>query len=254
MSRVSDRGVALYSHAGAHVIVDVAGWFTGAAAVATTPPPVNASPTGATEVIFVSDSSFAGIRWNGALGLLQGAAFDSRLESCRRLIGTSCRGREGYAPRTAEGELATATPGRYRMAIIAVGYNDSSFTFGSAFESVIAMARSKGIDRVMWMTYRENVGYVSPAGVSDSDSFVAMNRSLRSAAASGRYPELIIADWHTYSFAEGVLADLRRCPLHRVGRSSRGRVCVAQARRHRATAVPSGCRWAFGARGLVRRS
>jgi hypothetical protein len=30
VSRVSDRGVALYSYAGAHAIVDVAGWFTGA--------------------------------------------------------------------------------------------------------------------------------------------------------------------------------------------------------------------------------
>ena len=202
VSRVSNRGVALHSYAGAHVIVDVAGWFTGAAVVATAQPPVNASPAGTTEVLFVSDSSFAGIRWNGALALLQGAAFDSRLESCRRLIGASCRGREGYAPRTVENELATATPGRYRMAIVAAGYNDSASTFTLALDAVISMARLRGIDRVMWMTYRENVGYVSPAGVSNSASFVSMNQSLRSAVASGRYPELLIGDWQTYSFAQ----------------------------------------------------
>jgi hypothetical protein len=65
------------------------------------------------------------------------------------------------------------------------------------------MARLRGIDRVMWMTYRENVGYRSPSGVSNSASFVSMNQSLRSAAASGRYPELLIADWRTYSFVQG---------------------------------------------------
>ena len=203
VSRVSDRGLALHSHAGAHVIVDVAGWFTGAATVATARPPVNAPPAGTTEVLFVSDSSFAGIRWNGTLPLLQGAVFDSRLESCRRLIGSSCRGREGYAPMTAENELATAVPGRYGVAIIAAGYNDSASTFGLALDAVIAAARLRGIDRVMWMTYRENVGYTSPAGVSNSASFASMNQSLRSAQASGRYPELLIADWQSYSFAQG---------------------------------------------------
>ena len=200
VSRLSDRGVALHSFAGAHLLVDVAGWFTGAAVAATTPPPANDVPPGDSEVLFVSDSSFAGIRWNGALPVLAGAAFDSRLESCRRLIGASCRGREGYAPRTAERELSTATFGRYDTAIVAVGYNDSAFTFSRALDAVIAMARLRGIDRVMWLTYRENVGYVSPAGVSNGASFVAMNQWLRSAASSGRYPELIIADWHTYSF------------------------------------------------------
>ncbi|MGB7877690.1 MAG: hypothetical protein WBL31_02935 [Ilumatobacteraceae bacterium] len=202
VSRLSDRGVALHSFAGAHLLVDVAGWFTGAAVAATTPPPANDFPPGDSEVLFVSDSSFAGIRWNGALPVLAGAAFDSRLESCRRLIGASCRGREGYAPRTAERELATATFGRYDTAIVAVGYNDSAFTFSRALDAVIAMARLRGIDRVMWLTYRENVGYVSPAGVSNSASFVAMNQWLRSAAASGRYPELIVADWHAYSFVQ----------------------------------------------------
>jgi hypothetical protein len=199
VSRLSDRGLAVYSFAGAHVLVDVAGWFTGAAVAATAPPPANDVAPGDSEVLFVSDSAFAGIRWNGALPFLVGAAFDSRLESCRRLIGASCRGREGYAPRTAHAELASATFGRYDMAVVAVGYNDSLSTFPSALDAVVTMARLRGIDRVMWVTYREDVGYVSPAGVSDGSSYVAMNRWLRSAAASGRYPELLIADWRAYS-------------------------------------------------------
>ena len=55
----------------------------------------NVLPAENERVLFVSDSSLAGIRWAGALGWLQGASFDNRLESCRRLIGYSCRGREG---------------------------------------------------------------------------------------------------------------------------------------------------------------
>ena len=98
VTRNSNRGVTFYAHGGGHMVVDVAGWFTGPRAVATLAPPSNPSPPPDTNVIFISDSSFAGIRWNGALGYLQGARWDARLESCRRLIGTSCRGREGYAP------------------------------------------------------------------------------------------------------------------------------------------------------------
>jgi hypothetical protein len=200
VSAVSTRGFAVYSFAGSHVLVDVAGWFTGTPVAAAEPPRSNSSPPETTEVIFISDSSLAGIRWNGALPFLQGAAFDNRLESCRRLFSTSCRGREGYAPLTAVDELATATPGRYRVAVIATGYNDWASLFPSSFDAVMSVARSKGIERVVWLTYRENVGYISPSGISNSDSFVANNRVLYAAMASGEYPELILADWHGYSF------------------------------------------------------
>jgi hypothetical protein len=200
VARVSTRGLAVYSHAGSHVVVDVAGWFTGAPVAASESPRPNASPPGNSEVIFISDSSLAGIRWNGALPFLQGAAFDNRLESCRRLFSTSCRGREGYAPPTAVSELAATPPGRYRMAVIATGYNDWASLFPSSFDALMSVARSKGIDRVLWLTYRENVGYISPSGISNSASFVANNRVLYAAMESGGYPELILADWHGYSF------------------------------------------------------
>jgi hypothetical protein len=199
ISRASTRGMSVYSFAGAHILVDVAGWFTGAPVPAVSPPPINPWPAPDTPVLFISDSSFAGIRWAGALGFLQGASFDNRLESCRRLIGVSCRGREGYAPRTALADLAGVPPGRYEVLIIGTGYNDSAGAFPSAFTQIIAMAREKGINRVIWLTYRERVGYVSPQGISDSGTFASHNRVLRAAAASGNYPELVLADWHQYT-------------------------------------------------------
>jgi hypothetical protein len=199
VSRVSDRGVALYSYAGVHTIVDVAGRFTGAAAVGTTPPPLNVFPAGDSNVLMISDSAFAGIRWTGTLSLLQGAAWDARLESCRRLIGVSCRGRDGYAPPTAVTELSRVAAGAHRILFVATGYNDWSGLFPSGVEAVMSRARAKGIDRVVWLTYREQVGYVSPGGVSNQATFAANNRHLVSVLASGRYPELVIADWNSYS-------------------------------------------------------
>jgi hypothetical protein len=133
------------------------------------------------------------------LGWLQGAQFDNRLESCRRLIGSSCRGREGYAPRTANDELASIEAGAYDTAVIATGYNDWSGLFPIGLDAVITTARRKGIERVVWMTYRENVGYSAPAGAAASSTFVRNNLTLSAAAASGRYPELVLADWRTYS-------------------------------------------------------
>ncbi len=199
VSRLSERGMAIASYAGVHVLVDVAGWFTGDPAIVSGPPPVNAPPLPDTPVVMISDSSFAGIRWGGALGSLQGAIWDARLESCRRLVGVSCRGREGYAPSTAVQELSTTVPGANRAMVVATGYNDLAGVFPFGVDALIQQARAYGIDRVIWLTYRENVGYVSPGGTSNSASFSANNAYLRSVVASGRYPELILADWDSYS-------------------------------------------------------
>ena len=254
VSRLSDRGVALHSFAGAHLLVDVAGWFTGAAVAATTPPPVNAFPPGDSQVLFVSDSSFAGIRWNGALPVLAGAAFDSRLESCRRLIGASCRGREGYAPRTAEVELSTAAFGRYDTAVVAVGYNDSAFTF------------SAGTRR------RHRDGASAGHRPSDVDD-VPGERRLR--LAGGRVQQRVVrGDEPVAAFGGGVgatpgtdrrrlaclllrsagLDDHRWSPLHGGGRARRCRVRVTQAGSDRAPAVSGDDRWAVDTGWLVRRS
>ena len=93
------RGAAFFASAGMHVLVDVAGYFTGPFATATEPVRGN---TGA-------DGRRVGpVRVRLVAGRdplerpdsrsLQGANIVHDLESCRRLIGVSCRGREGYAP------------------------------------------------------------------------------------------------------------------------------------------------------------
>jgi hypothetical protein len=202
---VSARGGAgafsVYANRGAHVVVDLAGRFTG-------PPPasdgtsdlpgstLNAMPSEGGRVLFVSDSAFAGIRWLGRLDWLQGATFRADLESCRRLIGASCRGREGYAPNTAIEAIASA-PGAYDTLVLTAGYNDWAANFPAAVDGVLAAARNKGIARIVWLTYRQDVSYVSPYGASWAGTFAANNNHLRAVVASGLAPEIEIAEWNT---------------------------------------------------------
>ncbi|MAT06184.1 MAG: hypothetical protein CL424_14185, partial [Acidimicrobiaceae bacterium] len=159
----------------------------------------NPMPAAGGRVLLVSDSSFAGIRWNGALPYLQGADFDARLESCRRLIGASCRGREGYAPSTAVSEILSVPPGSVDVLVVATGYNDFAARFHEAFVSVMAAARHVGIPRVVWITYREAVGYHAPSGASYAATYAANNALLRAELASARWPELTLLDWNAYS-------------------------------------------------------
>ena len=198
ISQLSDRGLAFRSRTGTRLVVDVTGWFTGPRLQATTSPDPNPMPQRGGRVLFVSDSALAGIRWTGALDLLVGADFHADLESCRRLIGASCRGREGYAPTTAVTAIRNA-PGTFDTLVMGVGYNDFSGTFALGVRSVVTAARERGISRIVWITYREPVTYRSPAGASNAATFAANNATLRSMLATGLYPEIELADWNAYT-------------------------------------------------------
>ena len=87
VTRNSDRGVSFRSHAGTHVLVDVAGWFVGTPIEATLPPRPNALPAENERVVFVSDSSFVGIRWAGASGVAAGG----QLRQSARVVSASDR-------------------------------------------------------------------------------------------------------------------------------------------------------------------
>lgn len=198
--RNTTDGVTFWSpEAGTHVVVDRLGWFTGGAEAATAAADRNPMPTSGGRVLFISDSSLAGIRWSGSLGYLTGASFDARLESCRRLSGASCRGREGYAPYTALTEVRSVAPGTVDVLVIGTGYNDHQSRFLEGFEQIMQAARIAGIDRVVWLTYREPVTYSSPSQLSNAITFAANNRTLRAASASGAWPELRLLDWNAHS-------------------------------------------------------
>ncbi len=202
LARVSDRGLAIHAFEATHLVVDVTGWFTGDALTASGPAPRN-DPPGDRRVTIISDSAGAGMRWNGALGGLQGFEAVPILESCRRLVRSSCRGREGYAPRTAAGQIAVLPPaGPEDMLVIATGYNDWHSTFSSDFDVVYAAARAQGFHHIAWVDYRSDVGYTLPSGGGRSN-YAEMNRILEAKIASGDYPG--VRRWYFDAYTAGTV-------------------------------------------------
>jgi hypothetical protein len=196
---VSTAGVGFEAYEATHLVVDVTGWFTGAPVAATEPAPRNAPPADR-RVVVISDSAMAGVRWNGALGGFQGFVADARLESCRRLVQGSCRGREGYIPLTARNEiLSLPAAGPEDIVVISVGYNDWHDRFSSDFDAVVAAARSRGFHHVAWVTYRSGVGYTLPGTDGTRSNYGAMNDILRRKIASGEYPEVRLWDLDAYT-------------------------------------------------------
>lgn len=208
---VTTRGVAYYSHAGSDLVVDQMGWFTGAAAEATEAPAPNPVPP--RRVLLVGDSSMAGMRWYGqAATALQG--FDAVLdaESCRRMSTPSCMGRENRIPSNAV-EAILSKQMWFDVVVIQVGYNDWFDDFGAMMGEVMSAARARGAEKVIWLTYRDVGGTISP---SARRAYGLNNISLRAVAASGVHPDLVVADWRQYTIntpswfvADGVHYTLR---------------------------------------------
>ena len=186
----SSRGIAAYAHEATHVVIDVGGWFTGDPVATTEPAPRNDQPADR-RVTIIGDSAMAGLRWNGAYGGLQGFDAVPILESCRRLVGSSCRGREGYAPRTTYSHiLALPDAGPEEILVIATGYNDWHGGFSSAFDLVIDAARHKGWRHIAWVDYRSSVGYRLPGSGGTRSNYGEMNRIIGEKLASGAFPEV----------------------------------------------------------------
>lgn len=186
----SERGITVYALDSTELVVDVTGWFTGEPEAASAAVPENQPPPDR-KVTIIGDSASAGMRWNGALGGLQGFRADARLESCRRLVQWSCRGREGYAPRTVVAEIETLAPaGIDDILVVMTGYNDWHERFAADFDAVIAAARQRGFHHIAWVDYRSSVGYTLPSSGGTRSNYGEMNRIIGEKLASGAYPEV----------------------------------------------------------------
>ncbi len=172
------------------------------------PPPTTAPPTTVPggspptgTITIISDSAMAGVRWNGALGGFRGATFDARLQSCRRLVYPSCRGREAVAPKTTKDEIdGLPTPAASDVLVVATGYNDWESRFSSDFDIVIAAARQKGFRHIAWVTYRSQVTYGLPrSSLQRFANYGVMNAILRAKVNSGAFPEVVLWDLDGYT-------------------------------------------------------
>jgi|GEM_PF-3279181 len=162
---------------------------------------------GERRVIIIADSAMAGIRWYQATDALVGADYELYLESCRRLVRRSCKGREGFRPHSALRQIERLDEARNHrdVLVIATGYNDWEGRFASAghgsddLGAVMSAARQKSFKNVIWVTLRSNSRYRlpedSPLWYAD---YRAMNEAVRS-EASTLFPELSIWDLDLYT-------------------------------------------------------
>ena len=195
--QTSTAGIEVNTLNATHLVIDVMGWFTGAPQPAVTGAPAN-NPNGDRKVYIIADSAIAGIRWTGALAGLQGMIADDRLESCRRLVQASCRGREGYAPRTTVNEIAALPAiGPEDILVIGAGYDDWSGRFAGDFDIVIAAARAKGFHHIAWLTYRSNVSYALPSGLRSN--YALMNDIIRAKVATPEFRDIRVWDFNAYT-------------------------------------------------------
>lgn len=148
--------------------------------------------------LLVSDSAWLGIKTYGAADSVQGFEHMLDLASCRRRVSTSCRNYDGHVPIPLYEEVEWRE-GVYSTLIVATGYNDSDQNFTDDVDTIIALTRSFGYDRVVWLTLRANVSYQSPGNAGFAEVFERNNATLAALVASGAYPEIVIADWASYA-------------------------------------------------------
>ncbi|MGK0274969.1 MAG: hypothetical protein ACI9N0_001350 [Ilumatobacter sp.] len=178
--------------------IDARGASASEAAVRLAPPPPSHSGVGA-PALLISDSAWLGMYlYGGGLDTVQGFEHTLALASCRRRVVTSCTNYDGYVPITLIEELKNHPVG-FATLIVATGYNDDDRAFRNELDTIIAVARNLGYERVVWLTLRSNVTYVSPGDAGFAEVFGNNNEMLVDIAASGAYPELFIADWAVYA-------------------------------------------------------
>ena len=117
-------------------------------------------------------------------------------ESCRRLVATSCRGREGYVPVSTLPLMQGDFRGQMgRALVIMAGYDDVDIDAG--IDAIVDEATAQGVERIIWLTYHSSTTYKLPDGTSAAALYEQHNASLVAAAA--RHPNLELLDWNGYA-------------------------------------------------------
>ena len=156
--------------------------------------------TEATRVLLVGDSTMLAIRRYGALDALRG--FDATYEaaSCRTLGVPSC----GPEPKPTNAlEVIRSASGPFDVVVVMAGYDEWWTSFPTSFDAVVDAARSQGAEHIVWLTFREGVGYTAPDGSTANEAFVKNNGTLREKVASGAYPDVMLAEWYAYTTPPG---------------------------------------------------
>ena len=147
-------------------------------------------------VLLVGDSTLLAIeRYNGYRAL-RGFDYVLDAESCRTLGIPSC-GKRPLPPNAVE--AIGKADGSFDDVVIMAGYDEWWTSFPGSFDEVVAAARAKGAQQIIWLTYREGVTYKLLTGEAADESFVKNNQTLRAKVASGAYPDVWLAQWYPHT-------------------------------------------------------
>jgi hypothetical protein len=138
-------------------------------------------------VTFVGDSVPASLDYvpSAKAVMERGMSLTLDLKVCRRLIAASCP-YKGKAPTTALEAVRSYGQSLGDVVIVDVGYNEDGRGYPQGIDELMRAALSQGAKSVVWVTLRETRGVYHPA-----------NMAIRSAAR--RWPQLLVADWNSYS-------------------------------------------------------
>src|SRR5262249_56957972 len=114
------------------------------------------------------------------------------LEPCRRLASPSCTSAFTLRTPPTAVQAINGEPSAVDIVVIRAGYNDGSIGFAAAARAVILAARDRGVRTVLWLSYSDGTG-------NQLVTYVQHNATLYAMAASGLYPELVVADWRSYA-------------------------------------------------------
>ena len=146
---------------------------------------VRVDPPVPARALVLGDSAIAALNWvPAAREAVQGFDATLDLRACRRLYYPSCA---SPPPPTAYEALALHGPG-FEVLVISVGYNDLAGMTATSFEKVVARARDLGYRQIVWWTLR-----------AVDNGFAARNAVIRDELATGKYPDVVIADWDRYT-------------------------------------------------------
>jgi hypothetical protein len=194
ITTLSDRGLAYYSHAGADIVVDVTGMFTGTPIPATQPPPPNTPDF--SRVLLVGDSTLAAVPQLHPASQSAFIGFEGIVDakSCRRLLRPSCLSAVTHVVPNTAVEAIHELPGTIDVLVVKTGYNDWNSNFPAEFDAVVNAGRAKGAHTILWLSYTESV--TSP---KSRQAYQENNADLYHLVTLPQYSDVLLADWRGYT-------------------------------------------------------
>jgi hypothetical protein len=158
---------------------------------------------GSPKVTVLGDSTSAAMRWydearnETTIYDVMGTTYDLQwsVESCRRLMATSCVGRTDlgrrWTPVSVLPEMRTNLKGRLGQAVVIMAGYDDYPSISDDIDAIMAEAEAQGVSRVFWLTYRTSTSYGYGAYYANH------NAALQ--AAKVKHPNLVVLDWNGYT-------------------------------------------------------